>query len=171
MKNLLLSSKTALFVFIHVDMILHIFQRNAMFSLSNLLSEMGVENSDSKKVLQITCPNPEATRDHVMKEQLVWFLKLPEGSSCSSSTRTLAWGPHLESLHTSLAKWLWQGKAIACAANSFLELTSPLPSGVCLTEFHGWAVNVGELKIRWLSLEEWPGASPPLTVMTATEEE
>lgn len=70
-----------------------------MFSLSNLLIDMGVENSDRKKVLQITCPNPEATRDHVMKEQLVWFLKLPKGSSCSSSTRKLVWEPHLEPLH------------------------------------------------------------------------
>lgn len=100
-KIYLLSSKTALFVFIHVDMILHtsIFRRNTMFSLSNLLSDMRVENSDLKQVLPITWPNLEATRDHVIQEQLVWLLRLSERSSCNSSSRKLVWGPRLESLH------------------------------------------------------------------------
>lgn len=35
-------SKTVLFSFIHINVISHIFQRNLMFSLSNILEEMGV---------------------------------------------------------------------------------------------------------------------------------
>lgn len=41
-KSLRPSSKTALFGFIHVDRILQIFYRSLLFSLPNLLGEMGV---------------------------------------------------------------------------------------------------------------------------------
>ena len=42
-----------------------------MFSLAHLWRDTGVENSDIKDVLQITCSHPEATREPFTKEQPV----------------------------------------------------------------------------------------------------
>lgn len=76
-KSLWPSSKTALFGFIHVDRILQIFYRSLLFSLPNLLGEMGVgmwefryEKSSTSDTLQSRSPREDFTKEH-----LVWFLK------------------------------------------------------------------------------------------------
>lgn len=121
----------------------------------------------SETVLFVTRVSPEATRDHFIKELLVWFPKLsklspdtPAPGNCSEDITLIPCTP--------IAKWLLDGKVIAPADNFFLVPTSSVPHEVCeRSQAHGRAVKDGELSQCWLSLEEWPRASLP--IMTAND--
>lgn len=125
-KSLWPSSKTALFGFIHVDRILQIFYRSLLFSLPNLLGEMGVwmwefryEKSSTSDTLQSEAP--ESTS---LKNTLCGFWN-DQGCSGISSTRNLSWRRHPESLHLC-------GKVIAP------EPTSPVLYEVCAPSHAPW---------------------------------